>query len=87
MCFESDKDKILNAIFKHTTTLGIRQNISKRYALNRHIETIKTQYGEVRVKYSEGYGVTRKKLEYEDLARIARETGKSIQELTDEIEY
>lgn len=85
MCRESDKDAVLAAIFKHTTTLGIRQNISKRYGLERHIETIKTEYGDIRVKCSQGYGVTRRKIEYEDLARIARLTGKSIQEITDEI--
>ena len=85
MCRESVKEKVLTAIFKHTTTLGVRQNISKRYGLNRHIETLQTKYGEVHVKCSQGYGVIRKKIEYEDLAKIARETGKSIQEINDEI--
>lgn len=85
MCRESVKEKVLTAIFKHTTTLGVRQNISKRYGLNRHLETLQTKYGEVRVKCSQGYGVIRKKIEYEDLAKIARETGKSIQEINDEI--
>ena len=85
MCRESVKEKVLTALFTHTTTLGVRQNISKRYGLNRHIETIQTKYGEVRVKCSQGYGVIRKKIEYEDLAKIARETGKSIQEINDEI--
>ena len=85
MCRESAKEKVLTALFTHTTTLGVRQNISKRYGLNRHIETIQTKYGEVHVKCSQGYGVIRKKIEYEDLAKIARETGKSIQEINDEI--
>ena len=85
MCRESVKEKVLTVLFTHTTTLGVRQNISKRYGLNRHIETIQTKYGEVRVKCSQGYGVIRKKIEYEDLAKIARETGKSIQEINDEI--
>lgn len=85
MCHESDKDKIIQSIFKHTTTLGIRQNISKRYGLDRHIEKLDTKYGQVRVKCSQGYGVSRKKIEYEDLARLAREKGKSIQEIADEI--
>ena len=85
MCRESVKEKVLTALFTHTTTLGVRQNISKRYGLNRHIETIQTKYGEVHVKCSQGYGVIRKKIEYEDLAKIARETGKSIQEINDEI--
>ena len=81
MCLEENKQKVLEAIFKHTTTLGVRQNISQRYALDRTIETIQTPFGPVRVKKANGFGVERQKYEYEDLARIARETGKSIEEV------
>jgi uncharacterized protein (TIGR00299 family) protein len=81
MCLEENKQKVLEAIFKHTTTLGVRVNISQRYALDRTIETIQTDFGPVRIKKAEGFGVERQKYEYEDLARIARETGKSIEEV------
>ena len=81
MCMESDKEKILATIFKHTTTLGVRENISNRYFLDRKIETIKTEFGDVRIKLAEGYGVKRSKYEYEDLAAIARKTGLSIDEI------
>ena len=30
MCHEKDKELILRLIFKHTTTLGVRENISRR---------------------------------------------------------
>jgi uncharacterized protein (DUF111 family) len=40
-----------------------------------------TAFGPVRVKRAEGYGVSRCKPEYEDLARIARETGLSLDEV------
>lgn len=82
MCRESNKEKILSTIFKHTTTLGVRENISKRYFLDRKIETVKTEFGDVRIKKAEGYGVKRAKYEYEDLAAIARKTGLSIEEIT-----
>ena len=85
ICKESVKDKMVNRIFKHTTTLGIRENISRRYTLNRKVETVSTQYGDVRVKKSEGFGVERSKYEYEDLARIAREKGISIEEVISSI--
>ena len=81
MCLEKDKQKVLEAIFKHTTTLGVRQNISQRYALDRTIETVETDFGPVRLKKSKGFGLERQKFEYEDLAKIARETGKSIEEV------
>ena len=80
MCKEQDKQKIIETIFKHTTTLGIRQNISERYTLERTIETIETKFGPVRVKKAKGFGISRQKIEYEDLAKIARENGMSISE-------
>ncbi len=83
MCKEQDKQRIIETIFKHTTTLGIRQNISERFTLERTIETVQTEFGPVRVKKSSGFGVTRSKIEYEDLAKIARETEKSIEEIVD----
>lgn len=81
MCLESKKEKILQTIFKHTTTLGVRENISKRYFLDRSIETVNTEFGEIRIKRAEGYGVKREKYEYEDLAAIARKTGLSIEDI------
>ena len=79
MCRESDKEKIIETVFKYTTTIGIRENMMKRHVLDRHIETVETEHGPVRCKLSTGYGVTRKKYEYDDIARIAREKGISIE--------
>ena len=81
MCRCNDKEKMVSLLFKHTTTLGIRESISKRYTLTRTMEEHETPYGVVREKVSEGYGVVRGKLEYEDLAKIAREQGMSLEEV------
>lgn len=81
MCKESMKDEMVKLIFRHTTTIGIRENISRRYTLGRSIEYVQTQYGEIRKKVCTGYGVTREKYEYEDLARVARERGLSVGEV------
>lgn len=78
MCRESDREKILELIFKHTSTLGIREQISNRYTLKRSTEILDTSFGKVRKKISKGYGVEKEKYEYEDLARIAKEEGLSI---------
>ena len=80
MCREAARDEMVRLVFQHTTTLGVRETRSRRYTLQRSIETRTLPCGEVRVKRSEGYGVTRCKVEYEDLARIAREKGVSIEE-------
>jgi uncharacterized protein (DUF111 family) len=64
----------------------VRENICNRYILSRTIDTIETPYGKVRVKEATGYDVKRKKLEYDDIAGIARRTGKSIMEIRKELE-
>ncbi|MBP5529805.1 MAG: nickel pincer cofactor biosynthesis protein LarC [Lachnospiraceae bacterium] len=81
MCSEAKKDEMVSLIFKHTTTLGIRENVSKRYTLKREIVKKETSFGEIRVKRSEGFGVVREKYEYEDLSRIANEKNISIDEI------
>ncbi len=82
LCQEKEKAKIIRLIFQHTTTLGIRENMSRRYILSRDVKNIKTELGEVHVKMSSGYGVVREKFEYEDIARIAREQGISLADVT-----
>jgi len=72
LCRPGDKDSMVHALFKHTTTLGIREQACSRYTLHRREERLQTPYGTVRKKISTGYGVTREKTEYEDLAQIAR---------------
>ncbi len=81
LCRESQRDIMIRMIFKHTTTLGIREKLCKRYTLERHIETDDTHFGKVRRKISQGYGVERQKYEYEDIAEIARNEGLSIEEV------
>ena len=81
MCRERQRKQMLECIFKHTTTLGVREYVCKRYKLGRSEKTVRTQDGEVRVKISSGYGVVREKAEYEDLAAIARKSGKTIAQI------
>lgn len=81
MCRPEDKDKMTKLIFQHTTTLGIREQILNRYTLERRIYEVETLYGKVRVKEASGYGIRRRKAEYEDLARIARENHVSLEQV------
>lgn len=81
MCRQEQKDTMLSLIFKHTTTLGIREYQSNRYTLHRVTKEVDTPYGKVRVKKATGFGVTRAKAEYEDLANIAKSNHISIEEV------
>lgn len=81
MCHEKDKEAVIRSIFKHTTTIGVRENTFHRYVLDRHMEETRTAYGTIRCKVSSGYGVERKKYEYDDVSRIAKEENISIGEV------
>lgn len=81
LCRNDQKEAMVRLIFRHTTTLGIREAEFCRYTLQRQIETVETPYGPVRRKVVSGYGVSRSKAEYEDLAKIARQQGAGLREL------
>ncbi len=81
MCPEKKKEEILKIIFKYTTTLGVRENISRRYTLSRRIDTVDTMYGPVRIKRSEGYGIYREKWEFDDVAAIAEKESASVEQI------
>ena len=86
LCKEADKEKMVSLIFKHTTTLGIREKFCSRYALRRKVETVGTPYGVIRKKVSAGYGIQRSKYEYEDVACAAKANNLSIAQVLSEIE-
>ncbi|MDE6031093.1 MAG: nickel pincer cofactor biosynthesis protein LarC [Oscillospiraceae bacterium] len=81
MCKEQDKEKVIGSLFKHTTTIGVRETVTHRHILDRKTETVQTPYGEVRRKVSSGYGISRSKYEYDDLARIAKEQNISLDDV------
>jgi len=80
LCRASDKEKMAALIFKHTSTLGIKEYQCRRYTLDRKSVLVETEFGGVNVKTSSGYGATKSKPEFEDIARIARDKGISLEE-------
>jgi hypothetical protein len=81
LCREEKRQEMLRLLFLHTTTLGIRESVCNRYTLARTTDTVATPYGDVRIKKASGWGVSREKPEYEDVARLAREKGLSLAEV------
>lgn len=78
LCRSADREKMTALLFRHTTTLGIRETEKRRTILRRSACTVETPYGTVRRKDSTGCGVSRSKYEFDDLARIAREQNISL---------
>ena len=81
LCSPEKKDAVTRAIFRHTSTLGIRETICRRSVLSRREDAVTMPDGStVRRKISEGYGVVREKLEHDDIAVYARKNGLSLLE-------
>jgi len=86
MCRSEMKDKMAALIFKHTTTLGMRETMCRRYTLQREQTEVQTKYGAVRIKTASGFDVKKSKPEYEDVAKLAREQGLSLQDVLKELQ-
>ena len=81
LCRPADREAVLGAVLRHTTTLGVRETLVKRTVLDREEAVMSTPLGDIRRKTASGFGVKREKLEYEDLAAIARATGLPLAEI------
>ncbi|MBR3738211.1 MAG: DUF111 family protein, partial [Eubacterium sp.] len=53
--------------------------------LEREFKTVSTPYGDVKIKESSGFSVTREKFEFDDLAKLANENDKTIREIKNSI--
>ena len=72
LCRKEDTEPVVRLLFRHTATLGVRQRVCSRYTLARSICEVSISGEVFRVKCGSGWGVQRKKAEYEDAARFAR---------------
>lgn len=85
MCKAEDEDKIANIYFQNTSTWGIRRRVVERLHMDRELGNIDTPFGPVQVKTGTGYGVIKRKVEHEDIARIAKENNMSIDDVKKQI--
>jgi uncharacterized protein (TIGR00299 family) protein len=76
---------VANAMLRETTTLGVRVRSERRHTLDRKIEIRQTALGEVRVKTALVDGQPRRTLEYDDVARIAREQNRPIADIAERL--
>ena len=76
---EGDLERFTAILFEQTSTIGFRYQNVQRKVMTRTFETQHTSLGAVKVKNNQYGTFTKSTLEYEDCARIAHETGLSIQ--------
>lgn len=80
LCRPEDRERLTQQLLRHTTTLGVRMAQLERRTLQRETRTVHTPDGDVRVKTAIGSGIAREKVEYDDLAQLARKKGCTLSE-------
>lgn len=81
LCRPGQVADLAKLILRHTTTLGVRVSDCERIALEREIKVVDSPLGPVRCKFSQGAGLSKTKLEYEDLARLATDNDLTLSEV------
>jgi uncharacterized protein (TIGR00299 family) protein len=77
-----DSERVADALFRHSTTAGIRRQLVDRLTLpRRQLEITSADGTAVRVKVLEGPDGPRVKPEYDDVAAVARRTGQPAHEV------
>ena len=77
MCELADMDRLVEVIFKHTTTWGVRIDIKNRVLITRSTYVTNTEYGPIRFK-TDG---TRIKAEYDDCEQAAQRNDVGLTEV------
>jgi uncharacterized protein (TIGR00299 family) protein len=76
------RERLTTTIFRETTTIGVRYKEMARECLDRQAVSVETALGTVRVKVARRDGaVVNVSPEFDDCARLARETGTPLKEV------
>jgi pyridinium-3,5-bisthiocarboxylic acid mononucleotide nickel chelatase len=85
LCRPGDASRLSHLLFRETTTLGVRQREERREIVNREWVTVKTRWGDVRMKVASTHGgVTNYAPEYEDCRQIAVEHHVALKHVIEE---
>ena len=82
LCAMPDREKLLDIIFRESTTFGVREYEAKRTILAREIETVETPFGKIRVKVGRrGENICTRSPEMDDCIAAARKHSVSAREV------
>lgn len=88
ICDTAFSDRVIEALFLHSTTAGVRRTASARVTLPRRMIAVALAGGgEVAVKVVETPGGPRVKAEFEDVRQAARRMGRPALEVAREVEH
>ena len=85
LCESGEAHRLLETIFSETTTIGLRMREERRICLRRGSETIKTEYGDLKVKTVELFGEKRLAPEYEEAKNLAKKANVPLHKIYESI--
>ena len=85
LCTPEQEGTMARHVLAQTTTNGLRSRRCGKYFLSPGRGQVQTPWGPVGIKLARGYGVTHVKPEYEDAARLARDSGVPYQQVMAEV--
>ncbi len=84
LCLPADRERMLDLIFRESTTFGVREHLTNRTVLDRSFESVETPFGLVRIKIGKrgGEAVTASP-EIEDCRKCASQGGVPVKNVYD----
>jgi uncharacterized protein (TIGR00299 family) protein len=82
LCEAQNVSKLIDLVFRETTTIGVRTYEVRRKSLDRELVPVETEFGTIRVKLARMNGsLLNSTPEYEDCQRIAAERGVPLKQV------
>ena len=84
LCDEADADRFAELMLRETTAFGVRRQLAERRKLRREIITVKTPFGDVKLKLGRLDGrVVQAAPEFESCRQVAETAGVTVKEVYD----
>ncbi len=87
LCRQADKEKLAKLILANTSTIGLRIWKAERFEMSSRMEVCHTEYGDIRIKVSEGYGISKWKPEHDDIVKASEKYGVSLRKVRESIHF
>lgn len=85
LCKPEQGSALMDLVFAETTTFGLRSYTAQRRVLPREWQTVRTRFGEVRLKVARANGrIVQVSPEYEDCRKLAEERKVALREVMEE---
>ncbi len=78
-------ERFVHLMLQYTSSFGVRVFPCERPELERNIETVQTQYGPIRKKYSTNSTIKHQKWEYSDISGLAQKHEMSLSDFADKL--